>query len=327
MSLVSLVDDQRQFFKSSTGLAEPWASARGTALSHSFCWHVVAADAPLVVTDARTDTRVSANPAIDDLGVVAYLGAPVHGPGGAPIGSLCAISQEPRAWTEDDSLLLVDLAAALSELIALRTAAVERRAAVIELSHHLRTGLTALRLEVEEAEGLVEDGAREVLQRLSGRIEGDFDELTAALGVLEQGALGHESVVDLVEALEQLANDVPGNRVVIDASGELPSTARVVTAEAELRRVLRSVADVLLEHGRGDVRVGVQVSSSSVRVRLQDDGEGLPLEAARFLTGRTDGGGDAGSLAQRAARGLGARLVLVSSRPNTVDLLLPRRHG
>lgn len=89
--------------------------------------------------------------------------------------------------------------------------------------------------------------------------------------------------------------------------------------------MLRSVADVLLEHGRGDVRVGVQVSSSSVRIRLQDDGEGLPSEAARYLTGRTDGGGEFGSLAQRAARSLGARVVLVGSRPNAVDLPLPRR--
>ena len=39
VSLVSLVDEDRQFFKSAIGLAEPWASLRQTPLSHSFCQH------------------------------------------------------------------------------------------------------------------------------------------------------------------------------------------------------------------------------------------------------------------------------------------------
>ena len=53
VSLVSLVDRDRQFFKSAEGLAEPWLSERQTPLSHSFCQHVVTTNAPLVVTDAR----------------------------------------------------------------------------------------------------------------------------------------------------------------------------------------------------------------------------------------------------------------------------------
>ena len=53
VALVSLVDEDRQFFKSAVGLAEPWASRRGTPLTHSFCKYVVASGAPLVVPDAR----------------------------------------------------------------------------------------------------------------------------------------------------------------------------------------------------------------------------------------------------------------------------------
>ena len=47
--LVSLVDADRQFFKSALGLPEPWATRRETPLSHSFCQHVVATGAPLAV--------------------------------------------------------------------------------------------------------------------------------------------------------------------------------------------------------------------------------------------------------------------------------------
>jgi hypothetical protein len=47
VALVSLVEADRQFFKSALGLPEPWATRRETPLSHSFCQHVVATGAPL----------------------------------------------------------------------------------------------------------------------------------------------------------------------------------------------------------------------------------------------------------------------------------------
>ena len=54
VALVSLVDGNRQFFKSCVGLPEPLASLRQTPLTHSFCKHVVASGEPLIVSDARS---------------------------------------------------------------------------------------------------------------------------------------------------------------------------------------------------------------------------------------------------------------------------------
>jgi hypothetical protein len=55
VALVSLVDRDRQFFKSAIGLPEPWQSRRETPLTHSFCKHVVAQHEPLVIpTPERT---------------------------------------------------------------------------------------------------------------------------------------------------------------------------------------------------------------------------------------------------------------------------------
>src|SRR4028118_1712752 len=76
MALVSLVDADRQFFKSCVGLPEPWASARQTPLSHSFCQHAVASREPLVVEDARQHPLVKDNLAVRDPGVAASPGAP-----------------------------------------------------------------------------------------------------------------------------------------------------------------------------------------------------------------------------------------------------------
>src|SRR5690349_9126256 len=58
VALVSLVDAHRQFFKSSVGLDEPWRSARGTPLSHSYCRYTLHTGEPLVIEDARTHPLV-----------------------------------------------------------------------------------------------------------------------------------------------------------------------------------------------------------------------------------------------------------------------------
>jgi PAS domain S-box-containing protein len=119
VALVSLVDANRQFFKSCVGLPEPWASQRETPLSHSFCQHVVSMREPLVIDDARLDFRVKDNLAISDLGVIAYLGIPLAF-NGHVIGSFCAIDGKPRAWTSDDIALLRDLADSVVTEIHLR---------------------------------------------------------------------------------------------------------------------------------------------------------------------------------------------------------------
>lgn len=110
VALVSLVDKDRQFFKSQTGLAEPWASTRETDLSHSFCQWVVSGNEPLIVEDAKAHPVLRSNLAIRDLGVIAYAGVPLMGRTGQPIGSFCAIDSRPRTWSDEEVDTLEDLA-------------------------------------------------------------------------------------------------------------------------------------------------------------------------------------------------------------------------
>ena len=119
VALVSLVDADRQFFKSCLGLPEPWASQRGTPLSHSFCQHAVASRAPLVVDDAREHAVLRDNPAIRDMGVVAYAGIPLIDAEGNALGTLCVIDSQPRHWTSHQVQLLADLAASVVTEITL----------------------------------------------------------------------------------------------------------------------------------------------------------------------------------------------------------------
>jgi PAS domain S-box-containing protein len=129
VALVSLVDRDRQFFKSCIGLPEPWATRRETPLSHSFCQHTVTTGAELVITDARLHPELRHNLAVPDLGVVAYAGIPLVTTDGAMLGSFCAIDTKPRSWSEEDLATLRDLAGVAASEIELRlTLAAQRRA-------------------------------------------------------------------------------------------------------------------------------------------------------------------------------------------------------
>ena len=125
VALLSLVDGERQFFKSQVGLPEPWASLRETPLSHSFCQHVVTSGVPLLVEDARVHPLVCDNLGIVDLGVIAYAGVPVKTTDGHVLGSVCAIDTVPRLWTESDVEVLESLACAMETELELRATARE----------------------------------------------------------------------------------------------------------------------------------------------------------------------------------------------------------
>ncbi|TWF43326.1 GAF domain-containing protein [Neorhizobium alkalisoli] len=120
VALVSLVDTKRQFFKSTYGLPEPWKTERETPLTHSFCQHVVARAAPLVIDDAVLDPLVCDNLAIPELNVRAYLGIPLLTNDGYVLGSLCAIDGQPRKWTSREQEILADFGKLVEEQIALR---------------------------------------------------------------------------------------------------------------------------------------------------------------------------------------------------------------
>jgi GAF domain-containing protein len=127
VALVSLVDADRQFFKSCLGLPEPWASERQAPLTHSFCQHAVASRETLLVDDAREHELLRDNLAIRDMGVIAYAGIPLIMPDGHALGTLCVIDSRPRHWTTHQVQLLTDLAASVVTEIRLAQAASHRQ--------------------------------------------------------------------------------------------------------------------------------------------------------------------------------------------------------
>jgi formate hydrogenlyase transcriptional activator len=135
VALVSLVDENRQFFKSCVGLPEPWASLRQTPLTHSFCKHAVASGQPLIVSDARQDPLVKDNLAVSELGVIAYAGIPLTTTEGLTLGSFCVIDSKPHEWTEEELEILQSLAASVMTEIGTRRLAEELSGLSTNLQH------------------------------------------------------------------------------------------------------------------------------------------------------------------------------------------------
>jgi GAF domain-containing protein len=105
MALVSLVDRDRQWFKSNFGL-----EARETPRDISFCGHAVTLSEPLVVPDALEDPRFADNPLVTGHPHVRfYAGAGLRLPYGQVVGTLCVMDRRPRDFDRLDIAILCSL--------------------------------------------------------------------------------------------------------------------------------------------------------------------------------------------------------------------------
>lgn len=113
IALVSLVDDKRQWFKSSQGL-----DAKETPRSISFCGHSILYDRPFIVEDALKDTRFADNPLVTGAPHIRfYAGAQLRNHEGYRLGTLCIIDTRPRSLNHDEQALLEELARCVDEQI------------------------------------------------------------------------------------------------------------------------------------------------------------------------------------------------------------------
>ncbi|MGD9618304.1 MAG: GAF domain-containing protein [Mycolicibacterium sp.] len=107
---MSLVDVDRQFFKSTAGMKVQSDADRQTPLARSVCQYTVANGTALVVEDARIDPMFKSHPAVLDGTVVAYLGIPLIDGAGNAVGTLCVYDTKPRIWSSGHVQVLSDLA-------------------------------------------------------------------------------------------------------------------------------------------------------------------------------------------------------------------------
>lgn len=116
ISLISLIDKDRQWFKSRHGLA-----VNETPREHAFCAHAIHSTEPFVIEDSREDKRFFDNPLVtNDPHVIFYAGIPLVTEAGLPMGTLCVIDDKPHHLNDDQLSALKALARQVMNLLKLR---------------------------------------------------------------------------------------------------------------------------------------------------------------------------------------------------------------
>lgn len=110
LARLSIVDVDRQFFKSQVDLSPVPVTLRETPLSNAICQWVAGGGEDLVVSDAREHPVLRTNLAVREDGVRAYAGVPFTLDGKAVLGSFCVVDSKPHPWTEAEISTLRDLA-------------------------------------------------------------------------------------------------------------------------------------------------------------------------------------------------------------------------
>lgn len=122
IALLSLVDENRQWFKSNVGL-----EVAETSRDISFCGHAILGEELFIVPDALADERFADNPLVlNEPHIRFYAGALLRGPDGRKLGTFCVIDHQPRNFGQDDIEALEDLAGMVErELTAIDMATVD----------------------------------------------------------------------------------------------------------------------------------------------------------------------------------------------------------
>ncbi|MCZ8155187.1 MAG: ATP-binding protein [Leptospira sp.] len=154
IALISLIDENRQWFKAKYGLSAP-----ETPRDIAFCAHAILEDSLFEIQDSRNDERFIDNPlAVGDPNVIFYAGHPLTTPDNLNIGTLCVIDNKPKKLNEKQKESLAILAKQVVHLIDIRVKTKEleesRRSAaaaneskldfIAAISHDIRNPLNSL---------------------------------------------------------------------------------------------------------------------------------------------------------------------------------------
>jgi signal transduction histidine kinase len=294
MGLVSLVDEERQWFKAKVGV-----DIDQTHRDLSFCAHAVRGHELLEIPDAAADPRFSDNPfVLGDNSVRFYAGAPVVLDGTHSVGTVCVIDRQPRELTPAQRRALRSLARHASVQLELRRYA--RHAGEIAdrlrqldrmkdsflatVSHELRTPLSSIRGYLEmllEDEFDPETSQRflTVMQRNSDRLLRLIDDLIAVARLNDEGMrldLAEVDLADLAHQVTAACRPLADHRRVSLSD----RTASPVPARGDAKRLHQALNHLVVNAIKftaagGEIRV-TSTTGDEPQLTITDTGVGIP---------------------------------------------------
>ena len=298
IALVSLVDANRQWFKSKVGL-----EATETPRELAFCAHaIVSPSEPLIVPNALEDERFATNPLVlSDPNIRFYTGVPLVTPDNYPIGTLCVIDRIPRRLTSEQIEALMALGRQVITQMELRLA-LEKEKEVNELksrfismtSHEFRTPLTTILSSAELLQYNSHKWPQEKKVVHFERIHSNIQHLVELLndvliiGQAEAGKLEfNPEPLDLVQFCCSLVEDLQlsaGSKHTISFSCQYPELECCLD-EKVLRHILTNLLSNAIKYSPTGSKVNFELACQNGQAifQIQDFGIGIPEEDQQHL--------------------------------------------
>ncbi|MEO0650333.1 MAG: GAF domain-containing sensor histidine kinase [Planctomycetota bacterium] len=286
VALVSLVDDERQWFKARVGL-EITETTREVAI----CAHaLLEPDRVLAVPDVHADPRFKDNPLVHgDPPIAAYFGQPIRRADGQPLGTLCVIDNRPRPLTDEQLLVLARLSQRIEAEIERRVALERRRSTARCLARFVAHEAEGARGEVARLRRLLDGSepasdrlARDaiepvVLEALEQRLETALDATLIGLG----GPDPRIETVDLggllADVCARLGGQAEAKQVQLVSDVGDGSAVTFPSDAQRLRKILLCLVEGALERTEeGWVTVRAERRADQVCFSIEDTAADLP---------------------------------------------------
>lgn len=185
ISLISLVDNHRQWFKASHGL-----EAKETPREFAFCAHAINGDELFEIPNALEDERFVDNPLVTgDLNIRSYAGQPLRSSDGYKIGTFCVINRTPKVLTPEQQ-----------EMLALLTKQAERYLELRYRIHKMDRSMEVIQAQSQSLEQ-VNQVKDQLIAVLSHDLRSPIATIEGIVEAFDQDCLSTEDVVDLLKAL------------------------------------------------------------------------------------------------------------------------------
>ena len=274
ISVVNLIDENRQWFKAETGLG-----VRETPLETSICSHAILEESFIEIPDTLADRRMADNPlCLGDPGLRFYAGALLRTPEGLPLGTLCVLDFQTRVLTEFQKRSLQLLARQVMTQLDLRRALKNQTVLMNEVDHRVKNSLQSVSSLVSLQRGASkDDNVRAALDEVSQRLR------TVSLVHEELNITSKADEVDLGRYLKRLGDllqsNAAGNVRIEVAAEALNIDSRRASAIGMIvsEFVSNSLKHAFPDDRSGAIRISLsRLSDGRAQLLCEDDGIGAP---------------------------------------------------